>query len=327
MSSTKNTVVVAVTGKLETTYNGGTSASLHGPDSILVAEQIEVSPEYAFDGVRSMPPGTFGTNRRVGPSGRTVSFTLPIESKGAGTAYTASVDTVPSIQNLLLASRMSGSMNANSWSFRPNPESVVPSSMGLNVYHRGLIRPISGAYANFQYTFDSAAPPRYQFEVQGTTALPSDVALPAVVYEAGALLPAKAENIRLLLNFGTAVSSSIVRSITFNLGQEISPRLDLNVSAGHGGFALGRRNPKLNIVLEAEAFSLINPETLWSVGTNGTVSYIVGDSPGNTTKVVFEQAQIVGSAPGDDGPVATWELEIDAYTDDATEGDFEFLMY
>lgn len=328
MSSTKNTKVVAITGKIEGSYNAGASASLHGPDSIQPESQIELSPEYAFDGARGISPGTFGPTRRVGPSGRIANFSIPIEAKGAGTAYTASSDTVPNMQNLFLASGISASMNANSWSFKPIPENVVPQSIALNIYHKGEVRPVSGAYASFTWGSDSAAPPIFDFALQGTTALPVDVTLPAITYEADSVLPPKSENIRLVVNFGGAVSTLKVRSYNFDQGLGISPRLDLNVSAGHAGFARDKHESKYVVVVEAEALTTFNPESLWSAGTNGSINTIVGATDGNITELNMPQAQITNVTHGEDGSVATWEIEFTGYTSTSTAADdFEFLLY
>lgn len=328
MSSAKNVVVIGLTGKIETTYNAGSSHSLAGPDSIKPAEFVNVAVEYAFDGARAISPGTFGTNRRVAPSGRTVNFTLPVEGKGRGTAYTSSSDTIPSMQNLLLACGLSGSMGANSWSFSPAPQNVTPVSLGLELFSKGERLQVSGAYASFVVGTDSAAPPLFEYAIQGTAELPTDFTFPSVVYEADSVQPPNAEPIQLDVNLGGSVTTLKVRSFNFDLQREISPRLDINASSGHAGFAVARRNPRLVVVVEEEALSTLNPESLWSVGTNGTVNMIIGSSAGNIWKLALNQAQVVGVVPGEDGSAATWELTFDAYPSDSnTDDDFNIYFY
>lgn len=318
MSSSKNVVVIALAGAAETTYNqGAIIADLTGSNTIKLAEFVEVPSEYAYDGARPMPPGTYGTQRRVGPSGRTVNFPVTTVAKGNGSGYAAVGDRVPNVHTLLEASGLSGSLSAATWSFTPTPQETAFTSAGLRMYSRGEVRNVSGAYCNFTIAADSAAPPLWTFETQGTLSLPTDVALPEFTYQAEAVLPPKAENIQLDLNFGGSWTGAKVRGFEFNFQREISPRLDLNATTGHAGFALARRAPLLNVTIEAEALSTFNPESIWNSATNGSVQMTIGSAANNIWELIMSNAQIISVVPGEDGPVATWELQIAGYCSDS----------
>lgn len=313
MSSTKNVVVLGITAKAEASYGAGSSHSFAGSNSVKPNDFVTAGSEYAYDGIHGTPPGTYGTQRRTAPSGLTSNFEIPVEMKGNGTGYSSEATGLPNVHDLLRASGLSGSYAANTWSFSPSPQETTPTSIALALYSRGEIRQVSGGYANVVFAADTAAPTIATFAVQGITKIPSDVTLPSITYEADNVIPPKNENIRYTMNFGSSVTGLKVRSYTLDLQREVAPRLDINATGGHAGFSVARRAPKMTVVFEAEALTTIDPESLWNVGTNGSVSLIVGSADGNTFEYTLAQAQIVNVVQGDDGPTATFEVEMDGY--------------
>ncbi len=334
MSSAKSVRSSAVLIKTESTYNAGASMSLAGVDSVQVNEIVELSEEFAFDGVRGGPPGSLGTQRRTGPSGPTISTTVQVELKGNGSGYaTASVDRIPNFHSLLEAAGFSGSLNGlATWSFSPEPEANTPTSIGIELYQRGELHSVSGAYADLTITADDAGPAMMDFAIQGSKVVGIDAVRPATIaYEGTAVVPPKSENLEVTFNFGGAFSSSVVKSVAFALGREITPRLDQNSTVGHAGFNVGRRTPQFTVIFEQEALSAFNPYALLRAGTNGSFNLKWGaGSAANTFEINLPQAQIVDAVGlGDEGgTTATWEVVVQPYvTGGVNDDDITILAY
>lgn len=327
MSATKNVIVLGLTGKLEASYGVGASMSLSGPDSIQPAEFVTVPSEYTYDGARPAPLGTFGSYKRAQPNGGSTNFQIPVEIKGDGAGYATTADLIPNINALLRASGLSGSLSSATWSYSPEPVTDTPTSIAFDLYARGEKRPVSGGYCSFELGTDSAAPPIITFDVFGLPTLPSDVAVPAITYEAEAVIPPKAENIGFILNFGSSYSTAKVRSFNYSYNREISPRLDLNNTSGHGGFAIGRRTPEFTVQIEADSLSNFNPESIWSAGTNGSIILTLGTAAGNTWQLSLPQTQISALAYADDGPTALWDITFSTYVSAGDANDDLYLRF
>lgn len=321
MSSAKNTIIIGLTGKIESSYGVGASASLAGPDSIQPTDLITVPSEYAFDGARPAPVGTFGAFKRASPNARSTNFQIPVEVKGDGTGTYTSGSRIPNIHDLLLSAGLSGSANAGNWIFKPEPATSTPKSIALNLYSRGELRPVSGGLSSFEIATDSAAPANITFDVFGLPALPTDVAVPAIIYEAESVIPPKAESIGLIFNFGSPFSTSKVRSFTYTYNRDISPRLDLNNASGHAGFTVGRRTPEFTCTIEAAALSTFDPETIWSNGTAGTIILTIGSVTGNTWSLSLPLCQISAVAQAEDGPSSMWDLTFSTHVSGGSSND------
>lgn len=331
MTATKNVIALAIRAKAETTYNAGVSMSFAGVDSVKPNEQVELTEEFSFDGVRSAPPGSFGTQRRNSPSGPSLTTTIPVELKGNGSGYATTSDRLPNLHSLLEAAGLSGSLNDSSWSFSYTPEQTTPTSIGIEVYARGELHQVSGAYADHSFNVEQGGPVVVEFAIQGTRgAVVTDIARPTVNYQAEAVIPPKAVSIEAVLNFGGAYTP-LVKSIAFVGNREVTARLDLNDGDSHGGYDVGNRSPTYTIVIEAEALSTFDPYDILRAGLNGTFSFVVGrGGVANTFEWSLSQAQLVGVVGHQDenGTTATWELTIQPYVSDGeNDNDFLFLAY
>jgi hypothetical protein len=305
MSATKSINGFVVYAKTETSY--GVTGSYSGTsDAVHCTELPEFTLGYAYDGARNVAAGTLGNLKRIAPSGRTATGKLMIEAKGSGSAYASSANTVPNVHALLLAAGLSGSYSGSAWTFTPTPVSGTPSSVGLRVYARGEQYDLSHGYTDFTVGSDSAAPAVFEFTFNGLASLPSDTSLPAAsAYIYNETAPPLNTNIGFTVD---AVTSLKVRGWQFALGRTVSPRLDVNASAGHAGFQPERRNPTLTVTVEAVALSTFNPYTDRANATSRAITYTVGATAGNRIGFSFPYAQLVDVKDTGDNGVATWEL-------------------
>lgn len=315
MASDKSIIGLGLLAKVESSYSGSTTLST-AADGIQVAELPEFSIEYNYDGARSYAQGVAGTTRRVGGSGRFTNGTVKIEGKGLGATYTSTA-TPPNLHPFLLASGMSGSLLAGSWVYKPQ-DSGTPSSLALEVYTRGEKRVIRGTYGSWKVGTDSPAPPVFEFGLQGLVGLPATSTLPSISYSGSAVVPPKAEGVVLSIGGTTGFK---LRSFSFDMGREITPRLDLDADGGHAGFAPGRRAPKLTLTVEATALSTFDPYTAFANATQYAVSLTIGSVANNRYVLALPQAQLADVKDSVDGNVATWDLVFEAPTSGPASSD------
>ena len=309
MASEKNILVLGLLADNESSYSGSISLSTT-TDGIHVAELPEFTIDYAYDGARPSPQGTAGVQRRVGPSGRTTTGTVSIEGKGKGSSYSSVNDTVNSLHPFIQASGLSGSFSGSSWVYQPTDPNSTQYSLAMDVYTRGEKREIRGAYCNMSIATDNPAPPLFKFETQGIIGLPTTSAAPTISYPSASVLPPKAVDVQFTVG---GVSSLIIKSFEFNMNRDVAPRMNINSNSGHAGFSPNRRNPTLNVVVEATALATYDPYTAFANGTSAAVSLTVGSTTGNKYTINAPQCVISALTDEADGPSATWNITFEAY--------------
>lgn len=322
MSSTKNILIVALTAKNEASYGAGGALSLL-LDGIEVQKHPEFTIDFAYDGKRNAPPGTFGQVKRNATSGRTAKGQIVVDGKGLGATYTATA-LVPNLQCLILASGHSASLSGSTWTFVPDAATNTPKSLVMDAYVNQQKLSMTAGYASL--TIDCPGPEGadFMFDVQALASTPVDSAPPAIAYSGSAVLPPKAESITLSLGgFATAK----VRSYKFEGKRDLAARTDINSAAGHAGFNPGARTPTFTVVVEAEALATYNPYALREAATSGVVSLTHGSVAFNRFTLSMPQAQIVDVKDGADGSVATWELTYQAAESAPTANDSYSLVF
>jgi hypothetical protein len=306
MSSVKSVTGLLLFAKNEASYGAG--ANFAATDAIQVAQELPVfNMQYNFDGNRQGAQWSGGNIRRTGPGGRTVEGTVVIEGKGLGSAYGVNA-TPPNIHPFLLASGLSGSVSASGWLYRPVPLGTQPKSLALNVYDRGELLPVSGAYANMSFAAEGAGLTMFTFAVQGLCADITDVSNPPTrTYTAVNVLPPKNEAVQFVIG---SYSSAKIRNYSYTHNLTITPRINLNEATGHAGFAIGRRSPELTITIEADALATFDAYQAWRDGDTFNVELTVGTTANNRFLIRFPQAQISNVERANDEPVALWNLTL-----------------
>lgn len=324
MASDKSIIGLALLAKVEAAYNTGSTTLSTSTDGIQVASLPEFDLAYAFDGSRPTPPGTAGQMRRSAPSGRTATSKITIEAKGAGATYTSS--SVPPMHVFLRASGLTAALSASTWTYTPDAIGSVPASLALGVYRRGELWNMSGAYADFTLSATNGGPTSFAFDVSAVASAPSDATCPVITYPYSTVVPPKAEQIAFNLN---GYANLKVTNFKFEYGRKIQPRIDLNTSTlGHGGFAPDRHSPKFTVTVESTQLTNIDPYSLQVLGTVCPVSLTVGSVANNRYTLTMSQCQVTAVKGVENGPVAQWELSLDAVqSDPSTFDDFALKFF
>lgn len=310
MSSAKITTGLLLFAKNEASYAAG--ATFAATDAVQVAMELPVfQQKYNFDGNRQGGNWSGGNIQRTGPGGRYTEGTVRLEGKGIGSGSTYSAGTrPPNLHPFLLASGLTGSLSASGWLYTPLPLGVTPTSLALAVYGRGELLNVSGAYANMTFGAEGAGLTMFEFALQGLCSDITDVAassIPARTYSAAGVLPPKNEGVSLTIGtYGTAK----VRNYSYEHGLAITPRININESTGHAGFAIGRRNPSLSLTIEADELANFNAHEVWRAGSTFDITLTVGTVAGNRFRIRFPNAQISNVEAATDEPVALWNLTI-----------------
>ena len=326
MSSVKTQNAFALMAKLEATY--GTAISLSAAaDGVLLADFADVDfSAFLNDGSRGRAPGG-GTRRRVKPSGRVGSMSLPFEAIGGGAAYSASV--VPYAHTLFRASGLeaTSSFTGGTEFYKYAPE-VGPTgldSVTAEYYEGGQKYQLVGGYGSLSCSVDGPDVPRWMCDLLGVGTTPTDAALPTITggYPAATLLPPKAESVALTLGLFTA---GIVRGFEFDYSRSHdAARKNIN-SGGHAGYTPGGHSPTMKITVEQVALATVSP---WSTSTtlnpyalkdDGQLivcSLAVGALQYNRWKIYAGasaaalQAQVVDVQDAYDGPTRLWEITVE----------------
>lgn len=334
MSAPKTAVVYGLLGNVESTY--GTLPSLTGAShSIQLAELPDIGDDWGFDGARPNPPGSAGTQIRVGPAGRIIRpLSLKVEGKGGGAAYSAGVK--PRDLSVLLriagfSETLDATGGAEKYTFVPTAPTAAPSSGGLEAYCRSNLSgnvekwPINGAYADWSFDVEDGKPGIWTFDVQGRLdAAPSEVSWPTFTY-APTVLPPTAAPLSLSIN---AVTSLVCRKIGVKGNRGVQARFpDENTAAGHAGFHPGRRAIELTALIEKPLFATLNPHLLRAAGTPFASSFTVGATAYNKQGFTFAQSQVKSVTDSQDGEVPLVELVISCHVSTPVLADDMSLVF
>lgn len=326
MSSAKHIEAVAVLAKVESTYKTD-AAPVTTTDGVqIIKPRPDIAIAYTYDGARTAQNGGYGSIQRNVPGGRVISGTIQCEGKGNGAAYASAAVTVPHIHPLLRMAGFDATLNGTTaWTFTPTAATTTPASGSLYFYGMGELWKGIGGYCNLQFTAEADGIPVWKFPFQAVMETdPADTALPTVTYHTQTVIPPVATGITFTM--GSFTSNAIVRKIDFDLQRSINTaRANIvNSANGHAGFAPGQRDPICTILIEATplqttpftAAAGLDPYSLYKNAQTFAFSFQVGSTQYNRYK--FDLGALCQlSAPPKlvaEGPVALWELQIDAAT-------------
>lgn len=312
MAAPKDRNVWGLMLALESVY--GTAVALAAAtDGVLALEAPDVELAYAHDGSRNGTSPGIGPLKRVGKSGRNGTVKAVTEAIGGAAAYSASVK--PSIHNLLRVCGFGATLDAGLGVEKYTYAQVASAyaSGTLESYVNGQKYPLAGVYGDISMGVEAGAVPRWEANLMGiATAVPTDAAVPAITYPSAS--PPKAET--MVLTVGSYLPV-IVKEASYTLNRAIAPRAYDNTGNRHGGFAIGRPAPTLELVIEmvnlaASPFhtvTALNPYELAERGTSVVTSFEVGSVQYNRFKLSAAQAQITDAEELEEGPTAMWRLK------------------
>jgi len=316
----KTIIGFGVLAKTEASYNAGASLST-STDGVQATEPPVMNIVYSYDGARPTPPGTAGQQAFASPTGETCEGSIVTELRGLGSAYSTS-SLVPNVDTLLQAAGFTSSISASGWLFTPDPVDACAKSAAFKVFSRQESYQVSGSFTNFEITTNAGAPATANFSFMGLPSIPTDEALPTITYND--TLPPKTSDINFVWD---GITDLKVRSFSIALNREMTNRQDLNAVSGSAGFAVGRRAPTMTLTIESPDFNTqFNPHQQmkdkdivdWSVQI-GSVQY-------NRYKI-GGKGQITGVTRGEDGSVATLDLEIALVTTTGAGNDDIYIYF
>lgn len=318
----KTVVVFGCLATPEASYASGATlvAGTHG---VQMAELPSFDPSYTYDGVRPIPPGTYGQSKRATPHGLALSTAIRMEGKGAGgSTYSASV-VPPNIHDFILASGYDGAVATNTWTYTPTPGPTGFDSLALELYGRGEVWPATGVYASMKIMGENEGPAIFEFDVRGILGTRSDSAVPAITYPALTVMPPTCDNIALSIN---SVADLVVRSFEYDdAGSVDNPRVDLN-AAGHGGFVRGRRTPVLRVTIENPDSAQMDLVALETAATGFATTLQVGSSARNQFTLTMPQCQL-RYALNDEDPTSLTDIEVFPFTSTPIANDDVSLVF
>lgn len=313
--SYKSVICYGVLAKKEASYAATNTAFSTVTDAVLVSELPTVGISYVYDGARPNSPSSAGSLPYTSPTGRFAETTLVMEARGSGSAYLSTTNP-PDVHALLQAAGLTASFNAGAWSYTPTSSCVQGDSVALRMFARGEQYTVIGGRSTFTLAADGASPALFTFNLSGImSGSVVDNSVASITYNQ--TLPPKTDNIALLLGS----FSPVVRSFTLDYGRELSPRLNINTTDAHAGFAGGRRDVTFTVAIETPVSTSLDIYEYQRNATEFATSFTLGSVVGNKITVSLPQCQIIGIANSEDGPVSISELTIKPSSDAGSNND------
>lgn len=174
------------------------------------------------------------------------------------------------------------------------PVSSAFESVTLYLYRDGVLHKLTGARGTFTVTAESGQYATVNFTFTGQYVAPTDAALPSTaIYET--TLPPIVETANLTMNEYAAVCAKV----SFDQGNQITPRLNVSKSDGYDGVQIVSREPKGGIDPE---MVLVASEDFWlrmSSSTQQLLRFRVGTAVGNRVWMLAGGAQYTGLSYAD----------------------------
>jgi hypothetical protein len=223
---------------------------------------------------------------------------------------------------------ISGGGGAEQISYKPSSTSISDETTGayctVGYYLDGKRYMIHGAVGNCVLTFQVGSPVKADFEFTGVYNAPTDTALLVPVY------PSTVESAFLgaTVSIPTSYTSPKLRSITLDLGNEITMRPNPNTATGLHTAQIVRRSPKGSMDPEEVLAATENFWDHWLSGTLGAITTgTFGTANNNQLSLSIPNAQYakVGLADRDGLAVAALEYVCRANSD-AGEDEWELIQ-
>ena len=255
--------------KIEVTE--GTAETLAAADAnAQILEPAKFEPNIAmFE--RKLLDVSYSNFKQI-PGTRLATISCKVENKGSGTAGTA-----PAIGKLLKACGFLETVVAvTSVTYTPLSALATIPSLTIAVYIDGVRKQIRGARGNVKYSAKAGEPGMYEFTFLGvydavstqTLLTPSGVETTVPI----ALLSA---------TFSVAAFAAFGSTISFDMGNTLAPRADINTAAGYISTLLTARSPKGAFDPELEVIATHDWYGRWLAGTTGALTWRHTGTAGN----------------------------------------------
>jgi hypothetical protein len=128
-------------------------------------------------------------------------------------------------------------------------------SATIRAYQDGISTTATGTYLNADFNFTAGQAPTIQFTGQGLYNAPVSAALPTAAPPADTRTLVQSEQLSIRTHRDTPPLNNVIpicRSLTFNTGNTIIERPDINSKEGLEATRIISRAPTLNLVIEAD---------------------------------------------------------------------------
>lgn len=280
-----------IAAKVEVTE--GTAIALAGAD----ANNLIMEPKFEAD--IPMYERTFLNNslspQKAIATTRLARLSFKVECKGSGTAGTA-----PAVGKLLRACGFGETVVAStSVTYAPISDLTNIPTLSIAIYKDGLRKAIKGCRGNVKYSAKSGEPGMFEFEFVGVYDGTTDVAI---------LTPSGVETtvpVSLLsATFSIASFAAFISQISFDMGNQLAPRGDINQASGYISTLLTKRNPKGSFDPEDELVATHDFYGRWLAGTTGALTWKHPGSAGNIATFTVPACQYMKLGEGDRNGIA-----------------------
>lgn len=234
------------------------------------------------------------------PGTRLATISLKVENKGSGTAGTA-----PALGKLFRACGFGETVVAvTSVTYAPVSALASIPTLTVAIYQDGIRKQIRGARGNVKYSAKSGEPGMFEFTFIGVYDAVTDQSL---------LTPSGVETtvpVALLSAlFSVAGFSAFVSTVSFDMGNTLTPRPDINQASGYISTLLTSRNPKGSFDPELETVATHDWYGRWLAGTTGVLTWRHPGAAGNICIFSVPVCQYIKINDGDRDGVALAPVE------------------
>lgn len=280
-----------IAAKVETTE--GTAIALAGAD----ANNLIMEPTFEADVPmyeRSFLDNSLSPQKAIATT-RLARLSFKVECKGSGTAGTA-----PALGKLLRACGFNETVVAStSVTYAPTSALANIPTLSMAIYKDGLRKALKGARGNVKYSAKAGEPGMFEFEFVGVYDGTTDVAI---------LTPSGVDTTvpvsLLAATFSIASFSAFVSQITWDMGNQLTPRGDINQASGYISTLLTKRNPKGSFDPEDELVATHDFYGRWLAGTTGALTWKHQGSAGNIATFTVPACQYMKLSEADRNGIA-----------------------
>ena len=262
--------------KIETVY--GTDPVPTGAANALQVIDIKIMPMEGQDQSRDLDQAFLAAEPTI-PVGlhQKISFKVEMQTGGA-------LGVAPAWGPLMRACGCAQVIVATT-SVTYSPVSAAMESVTMYLSIGGTLYKISGARGTVKMTVNSQNVPYLEFEFTGLFSTPTEAARPTPVYSQAKPLAASKTNTPVFTLNGLSL---VMGKFSFDLGCQVEPRLWINTES----IMLVDRSEMIEVTVEAEPLSTINPFALSVAQTNVPVVLQHGVAAGFRTTVNVPLAQL-----------------------------------
>jgi len=243
--------------------------------------------------------------------GEGVKVSFATEFKGSGSSGTA-----PKIGALIRACNFTETIQAGtSVTYAPN-SSQTGESLTLYIYIDGILHKVHGCVGSFKFSGGLNEIAKLEFEftgLYGGISKITDTTFPS--YTLDTVNPIVFRNAQVSFNS----ANYITKNVTFDIGNAISPRKNVNASTGVERYFVSNRDVKGTIQFEVISLGIENPFSRWEKQTRIDLSFVVGSTTGNKCDISMPRVAIDVPKYGDDENILIWDLSFRALTNNGND--------